>query len=51
MIDISPLLTDCPFRAFCIMTKGDIEDEQFSDALSADVSTPTDEWNNLGAGN
>ena len=48
MIDIGPLLTDCPFRAFCTLVRGDKEDEQLS--LSADVSkTDNEQRDNVGA--
>ena len=48
MIDIGPLLEDCPFRVFCTFARGEKDDEQLS--ISADVSTPSNEQrNNLGS--
>lgn len=49
MIDIGPLLSDCPFRDFCILVQGEREDEQLSISVPTDVSKTADERHNLGA--
>ena len=51
MIDISPLLTDCPFRVFCTLVKGEQADEQLSLFVSANVPETNDERDNMGSGN
>ena len=48
MIDIGPLLTDCPFRAFCILSKGEQDNEQLSVLVQSDVSKTTDKRDKLG---
>jgi hypothetical protein len=55
MIDIGPILNDCPFRVFCILAKGDSYDEHVSKSVSTtlsdtDVSKTSNKRNSLGTG-
>lgn len=53
MIDISPLLSDCPFRVLCNLVQGERANEQLSFFVQPTVSeTPADEQrDNLGTRN
>jgi hypothetical protein len=51
MIDIGPLLSDCPFRVLCNLVQGELDYEQLSLLVQSDVSkTSYEQRDNLGAG-
>ena len=51
MIDIGPLLDDCPFRVFCTLVQGEKRNEQLSISVQSDVSKTDEQRDNLGTRN